>query len=114
MCGTCVPENGSPPPTPLLLLWSANMQGPSARKKGGKPHLFAAECVCVGGRGGGGSTVAHKRIRRPHKDSGPLLSPTGSTKEMTFVCLAGREGGCVRTVQLRRRRWRWGPPEGLQ
>lgn len=36
MCGTCVPENGPPPPTPLLLLWSANMQSPSARRKRGQ------------------------------------------------------------------------------
>lgn len=43
-------------------------------------------------------TVAHKRITPPHKDSGPLLSLTRSTKEMTFVCLGGRRG-CVRTVQ---------------
>lgn len=45
-----------------------------------------------------GSTVAHKRISPLHKDSGPLLSPTRSTKEVTFVCLSGRRG-CGRTVQ---------------
>lgn len=47
---------------------------------------------------GARSTVAHKRISPPHKDSGPLLSLTRSTKEMTFVCLSGRRG-CVKTVQ---------------
>lgn len=65
-----------------------------------------AECLQKGnpslGRGqrwvGARSTVAHKRISPPHKDSGPLLSLTRSTKEMTFVCLGGRRG-CVRTVQ---------------
>lgn len=36
---------------------------------------------------GARSTVAHKRISPPHKDSGPLLSLTRSTKEVTFVCL---------------------------
>lgn len=49
---------------------------------------------------GAQSTVAHKRISPPHKDSGQLLSPTRSTKEMTFVCLGGRRG-CVRTVRAR-------------
>lgn len=45
--------------------------------------------------------MAHKRISPPHKDSGPLLSLTRSTKEMTFVCLGCRVCVCVcvRTVQ---------------
>lgn len=42
--------------------------------------------------------MAHKGISPPHKDSGPLLSLTRSTKEVTFVCLAGRRG-CGRAVQ---------------
>lgn len=49
-------------------------------------------------RVGGGSTVAHKRISPVHKDSGPLLTPARSTKEMTFVCFSGRRR-CGRTVQ---------------
>lgn len=44
------------------------------------------------------SAVAHKRISLPYKDSGPLLSLTRSTKEVTFVCLCGRRR-CGRTVQ---------------
>lgn len=47
---------------------------------------------------GAQSTVAHKRISPPHKDSGLLLSLTRSTKRVTFVCLSGRRG-CVTTVQ---------------
>lgn len=78
---------------------------PSARKKG-SPSLGPGK-RWVGAR----STVAHKRISPPHKDSGPLLSLTRSTKEVTFVCLAGRRG-CGRTGQpggsrSRRRWWHW-------
>lgn len=76
---------------------------PSACKKG-SPSLGLGR-HWVGAR----STVAHKRISPPHKDSGPLLSLTRSTKELTFVCLSGRRG-CGRTVQAggrRRRRWHW-------
>lgn len=51
------------------------------------------------GVGGAQSTVAHKRISPPHKDSGPLLSLTRATKRVTFVRLGGRRGGCVATVQ---------------
>lgn len=47
---------------------------------------------------GAQSTVAHKRISPPHKDSGPLLSLTRTTKRVTFVGLGGRRG-CVTTVQ---------------
>lgn len=47
---------------------------------------------------GAQSTVAHKRISPPHKDSGLLLSLTRPTKRVTFVCLGGRRG-CVTTVQ---------------
>lgn len=58
---------------------------------------------------GARSTVAHKRISPPHKDSGPLLSLTRSTKEMTFVCLGGGRGCgiAVRAGDRRRRRWHW-------
>lgn len=80
-------------------------------------HNTEAECLQKGSHSlgpgkrwvGVRSTVAHKRISPPHKDSGPLLSLTRSTKEMTFVCFGGRRG-CVRTVQpggRRRRRWQW-------
>lgn len=48
--------------------------------------------------GGARSAVAHKRISPQHKDSGPLLSLTRSTKEVTFVCLCGRRG-CGRAGQ---------------
>lgn len=74
----------------LLLLWSANTQGPDRPSPCSWPGLSRR----VGAR----LTVAHKRISPPHKDSGPLLSLTRSTKEMTFVCLGGRRG-CVRTVR---------------
>lgn len=50
--------------------------------------------------GGARSAVAHKRISPQHKDSGPLLSLTRSTKEVTFVCLCGRRG-CGRAGQGR-------------
>lgn len=50
-------------------------------------------------------TVAHKRISPLHKDSGPLLSLTRSTKEVTFVCLGGRRG-CGTMVQA------WGVGRG--
>lgn len=98
VCGTCVPESRS-----MLLLWSANTQAEYLQK--GNPSLGPGKRWVGGVR----STVAHKRISPPHKDSGPLLSLTRSTKEMTFVCLSGRRG-CVRTVQpgaRRRRRWHW-------
>lgn len=55
---------------------------------------FGPGKYCVGAQ----STVAHKRISPPHKDSGPLLSLARPTKEVTFVCLGGRRG-CVTTVQ---------------
>lgn len=82
MCGTCVPESRSP----LLLQSAQRLQKGSPSHRLGKHWVWAR------------STVAHKRIRPPHKDSGLLLTLTRSTKEVTFVCLCGR-GGCGRMVQ---------------
>lgn len=53
---------------------------------------------------GAQSTVAHKRISPPHKDSGPLLSLTRPTKRVTFVCLGVQEGVCHNCPGWGRRR----------
>lgn len=85
---------------PPLLLRSTNTQAECLQKGS---NSFGWGRHWVGAR----LTVAHKRISPPHKDSGPLLSLTRSTKELTFVCLSGRRG-CGRTVQAGGRRgWHW-------
>lgn len=75
VCGTCVSESGS-----LLLPRSDNTQAQCSEK--GNPSLGLGKH-----RERAWSTVAHKGITSPHKDSGLLLNPARSTKG-DDICLS--------------------------